>query len=77
MPTQRIIKLSKKEALVRGIKGKTYTAVIRKGIAIPDNPDTCFVEFINKTPVISRFDEFEETPQDNSSSGVTTLEMFS
>ena len=77
MPIQRIVKLSSKEALVRGIKGKTYKAIIQKGIAIPKNPDTCFVEFINRTPVISSFDEFEEIPLENSSPGTTTLEMFS
>jgi len=77
MPIQRIVKLSSKEALVRGIKGKTYKAIIQKGIAIPKNPATCFVEFINKTPVISHFDEFEEVSFDNNPPGTTTLEMFS
>jgi len=77
MPTQRIVKLSKREALVRGIKGRTYKAIIQKGIAIPKNPDTCFVEFINRTPVISSFDEFEKTSLEDSTPGVTTLEMFS
>jgi len=77
MPTQRIIKLSKKEALVRGIKGKTYKAIIRKGIAIPKDPDTCYVEFINSTPVISRFDKHEEVPLENTMPGMTTLKMFS
>ncbi|MCL2156628.1 MAG: hypothetical protein FWH54_03255 [Methanobrevibacter sp.] len=77
MPTQRIIKLSKKEALVRGIKGRTYKAIIREGIAIPKNPDTCYVEFINSTPVISRFDKIEKVPLENSMPGMTTLKMFS
>jgi hypothetical protein len=76
MPTQRIIKLFKREALVRGIKGKTYKAIIQKGIAIPKNPDTCFVEFINKTPVISHFDDMEKISLQNSTPGPTTLEMF-
>ena len=76
MPTQRIVKLSDREALVKGIKGKTYKAIIQKGIAIPKNPATCFVEFINRTPVISRFDEMEKTHLKNSSPGTTTLEMF-
>ncbi|MDR2967769.1 MAG: hypothetical protein LBU74_07455 [Methanobacteriaceae archaeon] len=76
MPTQRIIKLFKKEALVRGIKGKTYKAIIQKGIAIPKDPDTCFVEFMNKTPVISRFDDMEQTYLENSTPKITTLEMF-
>ena len=76
MPTQRIVKLSTKEALVKGIKGKTYKAIIQKGIAIPKNPDTCFVEFINRTPVISRFDDIEKIPLKNSTPGATTLEMF-
>ena len=77
MPTQRIVKLSKKEALVRGIKGRTYKAIIQKGIAIPKNPDTCFVEFINRTPVISSFDDMDEIHSENSPRGITTLEMFS
>ena len=77
MPTQRIVKLSKKEALVRGIKGKTYKAIIQKGIDIPKNPITCFVEFVNRTPVISRFDDIEKTPLKSSTPGITTLEMFS
>lgn len=76
MPTQRIVKLFKKDALVKGIKGKTYKAIIQKGISIPKNPDTCFVEFINRTPVISRFDEMERIPLKNNSLGTTTLEMF-
>ena len=76
MPTQRIVKLSKKDALVKGIKGKTYKAIIQKGIAIPKNPATCFVEFINRTPVISRFDDIEKTTLRNSTPGTTTLEMF-
>ncbi|MCL2115858.1 MAG: hypothetical protein FWH29_06530 [Methanobrevibacter sp.] len=76
MPTQSIVKLSKKEALVKGIKGKTYKAIIQKGIAIPKNPVTCFVEFINRTPVISRFDDIEKVPLENSPPGITTLEMF-
>jgi hypothetical protein len=76
MPTQRIIKLSKKEALVRGIKGKTYKAIIQKGIAIPKNPDTCYVEFINSTPIISHFDNIEKISLENSTPGTTTLEMF-
>ena len=76
MPTQSIVKLSKKEALVKGIKGKTYKAIIQKGIAIPENPATCFVEFINRTPVISRFDDMETPQLNNSTPGMTTLEMF-
>lgn len=76
MPTQRIVKLSKKDALVKGIKGKTYKAIIQKGIAIPKNPATCFVEFINRTPVISRFDDIEKNTLKNSTPGITTLEMF-
>ena len=76
MPTQRIVKLFKKDALVKGIKGKTYKAIIQKGIAIPKNPDTCFVEFKNRTPVISRFDVMEKIPLENSTPGTTTLKMF-
>lgn len=77
MPTQRIIKLFEKKAIVKGIKGKTYTAIIKKGINVPQDPDTCFVEFINRTPVISHFDEMEENSIKNNISGITTLEMFS
>ncbi|MBZ9570384.1 hypothetical protein KQY27_02345 [Methanobrevibacter sp. TMH8] len=80
MPTQRLIKLFKKDALVRGIRGKTYKAIIQEGINIPENPNTCYVEFINKTPVISHFDDIKDIQKvslEKNISGITTLEMFS
>ena len=77
MPTQRLIKLFKKDALVRGIRGKTYKAIIQEGINIPENPNTCYVEFINKTPVISHFDDIKKISLEKNISGITTLEMFS
>ncbi|KZX10163.1 hypothetical protein [Methanobrevibacter curvatus] len=76
MPLQRVVKLSKREALVKGLKGKTYTAIIQNGIDIPESPDTCFVEFIHRTPVISRFENVRNTLENTTPSGTTTLEMF-
>ena len=76
MPTQAILQLSKREALVTGVKGRPYRAVIKSGINIPKNPDTCFVEFIDSNPIISRFDNIEKTPLENYEPGTTTLEMF-
>ena len=77
MPTQAILRLSKREALVEGVKGRPYRAVIKRGINIPENPDTCFVEFINRNAIISRFDERKTTSSKSHLTGTTTLEMFS
>ena len=76
MPTQAILQLSKREALVKGIKGRPYRAVIKRGVDIPKNPNTCFVEFIDSNPIISRFDNMEKTALEYHDPGTTTLEMF-
>ena len=76
MPIQSIIRLSKREALVEGVKGRPYRAVIKRGIDIPKNPDKCYVEFINNDPIVSRFENKETAPIENYLSGTTTLDMF-
>lgn len=65
MVKQKIIKSLDCGAIVRSRGGKTYEAVFKsKVMKIPEDADLAEIEFINNTPVITRFyfTPKEETP---------------